>query len=455
MEAWLKSALNYIPQWLDFQIQLTEQPGCVVAIASKGRVILDEAFGFANIETKRKLTPRHRFQVASHSKTFTAAAVLKLSEEGLLRLDDTAGLYIKGLHPAVADTKISQLLSHSGGLIRDGYDAAYWRDRRPFLNENKLRIALREPPIIESGTRFKYSNHAFGLIGLIIESVAEEPYFDYVQRLIVEGSKLQETWADGPAPPNVAIAQGHSRKLPLGRRVIIPGNKPTHALAPATGFLSTAADLARFFASLDSKAKRSVLSPASRNEMTRIHWEDVSAFEERYYGLGVMIGKTGGWNWFGHMGAFPGFLSRTVVVPEVDLSISLLTNSVDAPSSIWSDALLHILQTFAKRGGPSAKTRTWEGRWWDLWKTLDFVPMGDHVLVTDPGSPVPFRDASEITITNRDQGTINSAPGLGNFGEEARLVRGANGLIREAWLGGTRLSSRSKTTSELKRKYRS
>ena len=75
MEAWLKSALNYIPQWLDFQIQLTEQPGCVVAIASKGRVILDEAFGFANIETKRKLTPRHRFQVASHSKTFTAAAV--------------------------------------------------------------------------------------------------------------------------------------------------------------------------------------------------------------------------------------------------------------------------------------------------------------------------------------------------------------------------------------------
>ena len=452
MQSWLKAALNYIPQWLEFQMQLTEQPGCVVAITAKGRVVLEEAFGFANIATKRKLTPRHRFQVASHSKTFTAAAVLKLCEEGLLRLDDSAGLYIKGLHPAIADTKISQLLSHSSGLVRDGYDAGYWRDRAPFLKEKKLRIALREPPIVETGTRFKYSNHAFGLMGLIIESVTKMSYFDYVQSTIVEGSNLRETMADGPTPPKVPIAQGHSRKLPLGRRVLLPGNKAPHSLAPATGFLSTAADLARFFASLDGKAKSSVLSHTSRNEMTRVHWEDISAYEDKYYGLGVMIGKTGDWNWFGHMGAFPGFLSRTVVVPERDLSISLLTNSVDAPSSIWSDALLHILQIFSVRGAPSPKTRAWEGRWWDLWKTVDFVPMGDRILISDPGLQVPFRDVSEITLTARDHGIITTAPGAGNFGEKARLVRETNGPPREAWLGGTKLSSRSKITSELKRK---
>ena len=79
--------------------------------------------------------------------------------------------------------------------------------------------------------------------------------------------------------------------------------------------------------------------------------------------------------------------------------------------------------------------------------------MGDLVLVTDPASPVPFRDASEITITSRDQGTIDSAPGLGNFGEEARLVRGTNGVVREAWLGGTRLSPKNVIAAELKRKY--
>ena len=152
------------------------------------------------------------------------------------------------------------------------------------------------------------------------------------------------------------------------------------------------------------------------------------------------------------MGAFPGFLSRTVVVPERDLSISLLTNSVDAPSSIWSDALLHILQIFSVRGAPSPKTRAWEGRWWDLWKTVDFVPMGDRILISDPGLQVPFRDVSEITLTARDHGIITTAPGLGNFGEKARLVRETNGPPREAWLGGTKLSSRSKITSELKRK---
>ena len=134
MEAWLKSALHYIPEWLDFQMQLTEQPGCVVAIASKGRLVLEKAFGVANIVTGQKLTRRHRFRVASHTKTFTAAAVWRLCEKEVLRLDDPAGLYIDGLHPTIAETRISQLLSHSAGIVRDGNDAGYWRNRRPFLN---------------------------------------------------------------------------------------------------------------------------------------------------------------------------------------------------------------------------------------------------------------------------------------------------------------------------------
>lgn len=454
MESWLKAALNYVPEWLQFQMQLTEQPGCVVAVASNGRIVLEEAFGFANIAARRKLTTRHRFRIASHSKTFTAAAVLKLCEEGLLRTDDSAGLYVRGLHPVVAETKISQLLSHSGGLTRDGYDAPYWQARRPFLREKELRMALREPPTIEAGTRFKYSNHGFGLIGLIIESVSGEPYCDYVQRVIVKGSKLLETLADGPAPTNVPTAQGYTRKIPLGYRVTVPDEKPTHALAPATGFLSTAADLALFFATLDSNSKRSVLSRTSRNELTRIHWEDVSAYEKRYYGLGVMLGKTGNWDWFGHMGAFPGFLSRTVVVPKVGLSVSLLTNSIDGPSSVWSDAILHILQMFSERGAPSPKAREWKGRWWDLWRTLDFVPMGDRVLVGDPGLSVPFRDASEIALTSPDRGIIRMAPGLGSFGEDARLVRDINGLPHEVRLGGMRLSTKNRNTAQLKRKYR-
>ncbi|GIS65997.1 MAG: hypothetical protein CM1200mP4_3450 [Rhodospirillaceae bacterium] len=108
--------------------------------------------------------------------------------------------------------------------------------------------------------------------------------------------------------------------------------------------------------------------------------------------------KTGHWDWFGHMGAFPGFLTRTVAVPQPNICFRN-NKPVDGPSSIWSDAILYILQKFEERGAPKAKTKKWEGRWWDLWNTLDFVAMGDRVLVTDPSLQVPFRDASEITLT--------------------------------------------------------
>jgi len=130
MDAWLKAALDYVPKWLDYQLQLTEQPGCVIAVAHKGRVVLEQAFGQADVLKRRALTPRHRFRVASHSKTFTAAAIMKLREQSALRLDDPAGRFVENLHPTIAEATISQLLSHTAGLIRDGTDAGQWQDRR-------------------------------------------------------------------------------------------------------------------------------------------------------------------------------------------------------------------------------------------------------------------------------------------------------------------------------------
>ncbi|MDP7344507.1 MAG: serine hydrolase domain-containing protein, partial [Alphaproteobacteria bacterium] len=133
MDNWLKAALDYIPQWLEYQMRLTDLPGCSVAVAHKGRVVIEQAFGVADITTGRKLTPGHRFRVASHSKSFTSAAIFKLRQAGRLRLDDPAGRYIDGLHPVVGEATLGQLLSHGAGLIRDGVDAGQWQDRRPFL----------------------------------------------------------------------------------------------------------------------------------------------------------------------------------------------------------------------------------------------------------------------------------------------------------------------------------
>src|SRR5580700_4607269 len=159
MDNWLRSAIGYIGDWLEFQLAGLQQPGVTIAIAHRGEIISEKAFGFANLATGEKLTPRHRFRIASHSKSFTAAGIMKLRERRQLRLDDPVGQYVKGLHPQVAETTIAQALSHSAGLTRDGADSGQFTDGRPYLDAKELLAELQSPPAITPNTRFKYSNH--------------------------------------------------------------------------------------------------------------------------------------------------------------------------------------------------------------------------------------------------------------------------------------------------------
>src|SRR2546423_14723274 len=198
MEKWLKPALDYIPRWIEFQMAASQQPGCIIAIVHRDKIVLERAFGSANLDTGKALAPRHRFRVASHSKSFTAAGIMKLREHRRLKLDDTAGDYIDGLHPQAARATIAQLLSHTAGIIRDGEDAGQFLDRRPYLNEAELRADLRLPLVIAPGTRMKYSNHGFGLLGLIIEAITGEPYAKWIKREIIDAAGPIETTPDTP-----------------------------------------------------------------------------------------------------------------------------------------------------------------------------------------------------------------------------------------------------------------
>jgi CubicO group peptidase (beta-lactamase class C family) len=453
MDKWLEAALDYIPDWLQHQIRVFEQPGCVIAIAHKGRIVLERAFGQADLGKGVALTPRHRFRVASHSKSFTAAGIMKLREQGKLTLDDAVGRYVRRLHPAVAQATIAQLLSHSAGIIRDGIDSGQWQDRRPFASARELRAALKAAPVIDANTRFKYSNHGFGLIGLVIEAVTGERYGDWIKRAIVEPAGLRETDADMPIAGKVLRARGHGTKLPAGRRVVIPGTNPTHALAAATGFVSTARDLARFFAQLDPAARRSVLTPASRREMIRRQWRSPHSSLERHYGLGIISGRIGDWDWFGHSGGFQGFITRTAVLPAQGLTVSVLTNAVDGLAHPWLDGVAHILQAFATHGAPTRAVRDWRGRWWSLWGVADLVPLGDKVLVAAPDLMNPLMDASEITVTAKDRGRISLANGYASHGEDVRRVRDRDGKVSELWLAGSKLLPEAAAVAEIEARY--
>jgi CubicO group peptidase (beta-lactamase class C family) len=453
VEKWLGAALDYMPRWIEHQMRVSEQPGCVLAVADRAGVILERAWGHADFARGTPLTPRHRFRVASHSKSFTAAGIMKLRAARKLSLDDPAGRYVAGLHPAVAQATIAQLLSHSAGIIRDGVDSGQWQDRRAFANEAELRAALAEKPVLAANTRFKYSNHAYGLVGLVIEAVTGEPYAAWMQRMIIDAAGLGETTPDIDAESAAKMARGHSSKWPAGHRFVIPGDNPTGALAAATGFVSTAGDLARFFVQLDPGTRRSILPPAARREMIRRQWRDPQQAAELYYGLGIRSGATFGWDWFGHRGGFQGFITRTVVLPGHGLCVSVLSNASDGKANDWVYGLIHILATFAKNGAPAPRLADWSGRWWSLWGAWDLVPMGRKVLVADPDLLTPFVDASELVIGAGDRGRIAQATGTNSHGETARLVRDARGKLVEFWLGGGQLLPEEAAVAELTARY--
>jgi CubicO group peptidase (beta-lactamase class C family) len=453
MEAWQHSAIDYIRGWLEFQMRTSQQPGCIVAIAHRGKVVAEQAFGHANLATDEKLTPRHRFRIASHTKSFTAAGIMKLREQRKLRLDDPVGEYVKGLHRQVAEATIAQILSHSAGLVRDGTAAGQYSDSRPFLSAEELIADLQSPPVIAPNTRWKYSNHGYGLIGLVIEAITREPYRAWIEREIVDAAGLRETQSDMPLAKGTPFARGHTPRLPVGRRLVVPGDYRENAITPAGGFISTAADVARYFAQLAPNAKRSVLSAASRREMTRRHWRNPDSSVEGYYGLGIMSGTAAGWDRFGHGGGLQGYISQTWVIPACEMTICILTNATDGWAGFWADGAMRILRTFEARGAPQRRVRSWAGRWWTTWGAFDLVPMGNIVLTGNPHAFNPFLDASEIEVTGRDTGRISLANGSGSHGEPVALTRNKAGKVTEVRFAGGTGRSEKVVTAEMERRY--
>ena len=454
MDPWLRSAVDYVADWLEFQLDASQQPGCIIALAHRGKLIAEHAFGLADLDSGEKLTPRHRFRIASHSKAFTAAGIMKLRERRKLKLDDAVGQYVRDLHPEVAEATIAQALSHSAGLTRDGRDSGQFIDTRPYLNEKELLAELRLPAAIAANTRFKYSNHGYGLLGLVIEAITQEPYAVWIKREIVEAAGLRESEPDMPSSGKaIPFARGHSPRLPADRRFVIPGDNPTHAMTSAAGFVATAADTALFFGQLAPNAKKSVLSIASRREMTRKHLRIPQTIEEAYYGFGLVSGQTAGWDWFGHGGGFQGYISRTSVIPACEVAVTVLTNSIDGWAPGWVNGVMHILQAFKTRGAPKGRPRDWRGRWWTIWGAVDLVPMGHQVMVANPYLINPFLDAGEIEVTGRDTGRFTSATGYSSHGEPVRRSRNKAGKVTDIWLAGGNAKPQRVVAAEMERRY--
>lgn len=306
-------------------------PGISVAMTFPDGSTWSSAVGYADLTTKRPMTTSTVFSAGSLTKTFVAAMVLRLSEEGLLGLDDPLSRWIP-TYPNGSKITIRQLLDHSSG-IRDfagapGFDSAMWASPGKLWTASQLQPFLG-PPYFAPGTGWHYSNENYVLLGQVVQKAAGVPIATLLDIGFFEPLGLTSTVLQGAQPIVGPLAHGYQSPTRTRGPVDITGAStmlPFPAVASAFGssgaLASTPSDLARWVSLL---YHGQVLSVASTLEMS-----DTTPTEKlkgaRPYGLGTEVFPIDGHVAFGHHGHLIGFWTAAAWIPAQQIGIAVMTN---------------------------------------------------------------------------------------------------------------------------------
>jgi len=411
----LTAACTYIQSWLDHLFPIMNVPGMSVAIAHKGKPIFAGAWGVAHNGTNEKLTTEHIFRVASHSKTFTAVLAFLLAEKGVVRLDEPLATYLPWIrkNKKYAKLTLRHILSHGTGTERDGKDPNFWSYDRDFPSAKELQAYYEvEAPVVESNTRFKYSNYGYALAGLVLESATKQTYANLVQAHILKPLGLKSTGPDNPASGKKLCA-GHSRLLD-GMRVPLDPYLSAGALACVTGFHSTPTELVKAYSAFILKG--GLLNEDSRKEFTKPQWSTNDIPNNNcWYCYGLMKDKVGENMLFGHSGGYPGFITKTLVCPQSQLAVSVCFNTLDPNLSVLR-GIFDVLKLFMNRGEKNPLVK-YEGRFYNLWETADILAGKGKLIVISPTAYSPLEEYSELTPLKGDKFKITKQDGYGSWGE--------------------------------------
>jgi CubicO group peptidase (beta-lactamase class C family) len=447
----LQETLAYYDSWLAFNQRYLRIPGVQMAVlylppphrpgqgyADDG-IALSAAYGQADVEQGTALTEQHLFRIASHSKTFTATAVLQLVEQGKVRLDDKAAMHVTEIvGTPLGERTVRDLLSHAGGITRDSAEADFWQLDTPFPDREHLLRVLKEPgsAVLPENDRFKYSNIGYGLLGLVIEAASGTTYNSYVQTAIVDKLGLTGLGPELDSNRSSEYAVGYSSLSYADTRVPIE-HVDTRALASATGFYGNAGDLVSYF-SAHLPGDDRLLTDASKRQMQHPLWQTGEEDGPRY-GLGLQVTKVGKRDVFGHSGGYPGHITRSMVDGERRIVVSVLTNAIDGAATPMAEALLKLVDLAESKPREDATgLARFTGRFATLWGVYDIVLLGGRLYVIDPTSPDPT--AEPITLeADGDVLRVTSGSGYGAYGEayrytfgpsgEVESVRGSSGLL--------------------------
>jgi CubicO group peptidase (beta-lactamase class C family) len=363
--------------------------------------------GVADTESSEPITQDTVFRIGSITKTFTAIAVMQLSEQGLVDLDAPAGDYLRYLRlvPARASFRpatVRHLLTHTAGI-------GYWRRLADLLQpgvgsgdragrSGALPLAdyyRRGLPVeVEPGSKWVYSNHGFAVLGQIVTDVSGQPLDRYLRDHIFEPLGMMHTDLIRSERVRPGLATGYVLR-PGGLKPVGDREVPTPG---GGGMYSSAADMARYVAALlhmGAGEHGSVLRPATVISMFQPHFQP----DPRMPGMGLAFepGAESGHKTVSKSGILSGFLSAMVLAPDDEIGVFALANTGGlsgrgAPAPLATALLRRVL------GLPDRTTRTDIAPRPEIWTELCGWYSPDPGPVTNLFTRALFGAGAEVTV---------------------------------------------------------
>jgi len=328
-------------------LKTNQLPGLSIAISKNGQV-WRAGFGKADLEHDVPVTAQSMFRTASVAKWFTAAAAMRLVDDGMLDLDAPIQQYCAAFPDKQWPISSRQLLTHMAGVRHNHGDNGEKRDtdaEREALDQliqreksgqyvrytdviKPLDAFKDDPLIFRPGTRVQYSSPGYRLLGCVLEGAAKMPYRKLMRDLVFTPAGMKTITEDDALALVPRRVPGYS-KAPDDAFVRAPFRDVSENL-PAGGWLSTAEDLVRFAAAFQSGK---LVTPATRDEMLErpklldgTPAPNPFGSPNYYYGMGIMVGPVDGrLAWF-HTGGQSGASTLLYWFPDSKIAVALMTN---------------------------------------------------------------------------------------------------------------------------------
>ncbi|MTV38101.1 serine hydrolase [Duganella radicis] len=296
-------------------------PGAAVLVQKNGVTLLHQGYGLANVELNVPIKPDSVFYAASVGKQFTAAAIMKLVEDGKLAVQTPIRQFFPNLPATWHSITVEHLLHHTSGIANVFMDAAFrnaaFADHTP---QDLLQAAIAMPLLAPPGQDFAYSSVNYTLLAMIIEQLSGERYDAYLARQFFVPLGMTQTHYI----QNAGLIRGLVTPYEHGPKLAVRWSSTL--LFGGGSYASTNADLARWTAALQSGK---VLKPASLKAMnTAVILPNGHRVP---YGYGIRPHTMSGQPYIRSSGDIQGFHAEIVYMPASNVLVSILSNSDDAP----------------------------------------------------------------------------------------------------------------------------